>query len=173
MEHTVDTKMMDSLKALAETNIKVSEARETLSKLQEEETDYLVKRERKALGRIQKVHDESAELVKQTTENYQEVHEICNSVSQLAGFLVEAYASFTCLRETFDEKAEAWELNAKDQEHALINLKTLAQADRVKIENEKKSVERAKELIEQDRRKLADERGTLERAIARLKANKI
>jgi hypothetical protein len=173
MEHTVDKQTMDSLKALADVNIKVSEARSLLSTLQAEETEYLEAREKRALGRIQKVHDESAMLIKQTGDNYEDVHTLCVSVTELAGFITEAYGKFASLKETFDDRAVAWEAHIKEKESEVAALLKLAEADRVKLANETKAVARTKVLIAQDKRKLDDERATLERAIKRLKEGRL
>lgn len=173
MEHTVDTQTMSALKALSDTNLKVSEARALLTTLQEEETGYLETRELKALERIQKVYDESALLIKQTEENYVEVNTLCSSVVELSAFVTGACQKFTGLKEAFDEKASEWEKSITEKEKQVAGLRTLAEADRVKIANETKAVERSKELVLQDQRKLADQRGALERAITRLKDNRI
>lgn len=54
-EHTVTSEELKALQALAKLNIKISEARETLEKLYETETEYLIERERKAVERINKL----------------------------------------------------------------------------------------------------------------------
>ena len=47
MEHTISKEEMDALKALSEINMEISKQKELLFKLQEEETQYLIDREKR------------------------------------------------------------------------------------------------------------------------------
>lgn len=173
MEHTVDSKQMVALEALAATNLKVSEARGTLIKLEETETEYLIGRERRAMERIQEVHDDSSDLLKATQTNYDGVHQILSTVSGFSDYLSKAYDEFKGMLDSFEERNREWEANCKIWEDKVIETKNEIKVEQTKIYNEKKNIERQQTKIEMDRMKIEDDRGTLERAITRLKENRI
>lgn len=164
---------MESLQALAETNMQISEAKALLSQIREDEVSYLAEREKKALARIQKIHDESEEIARKTKENYAEVHEICVLASGMVGFVHESHRQLSELAQTLEEKSVEWE---KQEEKVLADLaetKKLLYADRIKVQNERKGLENAKKAFAKDVKKLQDDRGTLERAIKRIKEGRI
>lgn len=173
MEKTVDHQTMQALKALSDTNLKVSEARTILINLQETETEYLIGREKKAMERIQKVHDDSADLLKGTQENYRAVSEILAIVSGASDSLAEAYKDFKALLADFDERNALWQENCQNWESGVVEARKLMKIEQAKIENGKKSNEIAAAKIAEDRKKLDSDRGTVERAINRLKENRI
>lgn len=173
MEHIVDKEKMDSLKALAETNMKVSETKNILIKLEETETEYLVGREKKAMERIQKVHDDSADLLKETHSNYELTSSLLTSVSASADFLGTAYEQFKGLLTDFEERNEVWEKNCEKWEANAAEVRQKIKVDQVKLENAKKSQEIREKAIENSLIKLADDEGTLKRAIGRLKEGRI
>lgn len=172
-EHTISKEHMDSLKALADTNMKIGEARGTLVKLQEVETGYLVEREAKAVAVIQKVVENSADLLKEVKTNYREVHDLCSVASSFAEFLVEAYGSFSALKTAFDEKSTLWEAQVKEKEAEFAEIRKQIKQDNVLLANDKESLEKAKKALDIDRKKVVADRGEVERAIKRLKENRI
>lgn len=173
MEHTVDKQTMDALKALSDINLKVSEARNVLTKLEETETEYLVSREKKAIKKIQTTLDSSKELVEQINKNYETISGFAHSVSDGAVFLSKAHGSFTALVEAFAQKQTEWERDIKNQEETIVALKNSLKVDMVWLEGEKKTLDYGNKKLHQDSLKLEDERGTLERAIIRLKQGRI
>lgn len=160
---------MDALKALADVNLKVSEARNLLTKLQEGETEYLVSREKKAVDRIQSVLAESTQLLEETTKNYEVIHDLAKSVTQTAKFLSDAHRDFGLLIEEKDKHYEAWEGDIKVQEEGIVSLRNGLKVDLSTVESARKQVESDKISLERERKKIEDQRGTLARAVARLK----
>ncbi len=140
MQNTVSKEYMDSLKVLADTNMKISEAKGILSKLQETETDYLVGRETKALDRIEKVHEESSYLLKETKDNYREVHSLLNTASTLVQFIGEITEKFEGMITDFNARNEAWEERIKESEKVSLHLKNEIKADQIQVANDKKSL---------------------------------
>lgn len=173
MEHVVSKQEMEALQALSATTLRVSEARATLIKLEETETEYLVSREKKAMDRIQAAFAVSQGLVEETNKNYELIADFASSVREGATFLAMAYEKFTAF---CTEKAtffEAWERDIKNQEETVNGLRKLLKVEKVVIESEKNSIETTKKALSEQSRKLDDDRGTLERAFKRLKDNKI
>lgn len=173
MEHTLDSQTMKSAQALAATNLQISEARVALTALQEEETAYLVTREKKATDRIQKVVDESRHLVTEMQGNYQEVHELLQTASDFAVSLVKIHASFSEALSEFEEKNIAWEKSIGKQQDDIEEVRKVLNVDKTKVKNDQKTIELRNKAIENEWIRLKDERGTLTRAIERLKDNKV
>lgn len=142
---------MDSAKELAATNIKISEAKNIIFKLQEDETTYLEEREKKALVRIDKVLDDSRDLLAKAHENYNEVHEFCRTINEFASFLSETQSKFQDLLTEFKDRDDAWGNEVKRREKEFADLRTAIDIDKTIIENDKKTIEKAKESIEKDK----------------------
>lgn len=164
---------MDSVKELAATNLKISEAKNIIFKLQEDETVYLEEREKKALVRIDKVLEDSRELLDLTKGNYNEVHEFCKTISSFANFLSEAHTKFGGVLESYKERNDEWNIEIDRQNAELEEIRKNITIERSLLANEKKNIEKAREGIEKEMKKMVDERGTLDRAIIRLKEGRI
>lgn len=169
MNHTVDTEQMNALKVLADTNLKISEAKNALFKMREDETTYLVAREKKALDRIQRVLDESEALIKQTKTNYSELNDLFKSASQLSDFIIEAQGNFKKMLADFDERSVVWEAKVAEKEEEIAEARKKLQIDTVTIANEKKNIAKANAKIVEDNRKITDAWGEIERELNRLK----
>lgn len=169
----ISKEQMDSLKVLADTNVKVGEAKGALAKLKEIEVDYLKEREAKAVLIVDKVLTDSRELLGEALKNYQEVKQLGNTASSYAGFLVEIHESLDGLIKAFEEKSGAWEAQTKVQEDEFEKIRNQIKADRAILENDRKTLEVREEKARQTDKKLRDERETLDRAIKRLKQGTI
>lgn len=172
-EIIVTKEKMESLKVLAETNMAISEARNALFKLQELETEYLITREKKALDRIQKVLDESNEVINQIKINYLEVHELLGNARDMASFMIEAHNNFKKLLTDFKERDDLWHEQCDKKRDEFENLRKALKIDSVMIANSKKSMEKEKIRISEDRTRVDNDREELKRAIIRLKEGKI
>lgn len=164
---------MEALEALAATNIKVSEAKNSLIALKKDEDKYLTEREQKELARIQNILDESASLLTRIKTNYEGVHEILKYASELASFVGEAQQNFKQLLEEYEERDKAWQVKMTKIEKDMDDHKKKVAIDTSFIENERKNIAQAHKNIEDQWKKIADERGTLDRAIKRLKEKRI
>ncbi len=172
-EHTLSKEHMDSVRALADTNIKIGEAKNTLIKLQEQETSYLAEREEKVLSRIQKILDDSKDLLAEAQSNYSKIRELNGTVSSFTEFLKGAYQAFLELLKNFRERNDLWDNKVSEIEKGFEDIKRQIDSDKVRIKNDQDSMERAKASMALERRKIDDDRATLERAIKRLKEGKI
>ena len=171
--HELDKANMDSVKELADTNIKISEAKNILFKLQGDEKSYLDSREVKALEVVQKVLNDSAELLKEAKGNYLEIHELCTTANQFVQFLLEGYAQFQNIVKDFNEHSELWEQKIRKREGDLAEVRRGLEVDKTVMANDRKSLETAKKQFLNDKKKLESDQGTLQRAIKRLKENRI
>lgn len=163
---------MDSIKALADTNLKISEAKNLLFKIQEEESNYLIERENKAIIKIQETLDSSRDLIKETKENYQEVHDLAHSASQFAGELIAFYEKLQDIKENFDKKSEIWEESVKKQNEEMSEIRKSIDIDKLIIENDKKSIEDAKIHIKSEYKRIESRNSQIKSALEVLNSKK-
>ncbi len=172
-EITVTREHMDALKALSSVNLKVSEARNSLTKLQEEETEYLVSREKKAVDRIQQVLTQSHSLVEETNKNYEIIQDFARSVSEGAEFLSGAREKFNELVAAKEKKYQLWENSIKNQEETIVSLLKGLKIQEVDVLSAKSVLDAESRKLKLDITKFNDERGIVERQIERLKEKRI
>lgn len=172
-KHFVTTEQMQALKALSDVNIKISEAHNLLQKLQEQETEYLVIRETKALDRIQKTIDDSASLIKIADENYGQIKTFTRSIGSFIDHLTKLTDEYNQLIAEFEARNTKWEQGiGKQQDEIDWQIRHL-KVQQVTIENDRKSLELERSKLVEAQKKLHSDRGTLDRAIKRLKEGKI
>lgn len=173
IEHEFEKEKMDSIQALADTNVKIGEARGVLEKLKKDEVVYLEEREKKAIEVVDKVLSDSKEVLGEATKNYQGVKDLLNSASSFADFLKEAYTSFTDLVSKFSEKSAIWEEEVTRQQKEFADIKQQISDDQVRIKNDREALVKKEASLADDKRKIDDQRATLERAINRLREGRI
>lgn len=174
MEPTIlEKSKMDAVKELASISMQISEAKNLLFKLQEGETEYLVTRETKALEKIHKVLEDSKELLKQTYENYQEIHQFYGTITEYKEFLFKGHAEFENLLKDFNERNELWDKEMQKREDGFTELKKSFKIQHEEIEAGRDAIKKANEQIANERTKIESERGTIERMIIRFKENRI
>jgi len=169
----LEQKKMDTVKELANANMKISEAKNALFKLQEEETEYLEQREKKALSKIDNMLVESKDLLSKVYENYEETHKFCREVVKYSEFLSESHEKFSGLLEIFDKKNKEWDKKVEKQQKEFDKLKEIISIEKTFIKNEKTNIEKAQIRLRDERKKLDSDRGTVERMIIRLKEGRI
>lgn len=172
-EQVLEKEKMDSIKALSDVHIRISDAKNILFKLQEDETEYLVKREEKALTRIKKVIEDSQDLLDKAHQNYDEIHLFLQTITSYADFLQESHTKFQGLLTDFEERNTLWEEQVKRTEEGFAKQRQFIKQDAEEIEARRDAVEKATKQITNEKRKLESDRGTVERMIIRLKENRI
>lgn len=173
MEHTVSKENMESLKALSDINLKVSEAKNLLFKLQEDETAYLVTREEKAMDRIQKVVEESHSLVQEADKNHAQIKALIVEVSAFVEHLLQIQENFQGLLAEFEERNIDWERDIGKQQDDIAEIRKGLKLEKVQIENDLKNINVARKKLAEDQKKLDSDRGLIDRTIKRLKENRI
>ncbi len=168
MENIVTTEQMGALKALSDVNIKISEARNILFKLEENETEYLILREKKAMDRIEKTVQEAADMLQKANENYTEIEEIAKLIHSFTENLVKLAQDYRTLIAKFEEKNLVWEKNIGLQQDELTTTKQNLVALRAFLENDRKGLELEWAKLVEDQKKLTSDQGLLERTIKRL-----
>lgn len=171
--HEVNKEKMDALKALSETNLKVSEARALLQTLQEDETEYLVGREKRAVERIEAVLKDSEAVLSQIGENYASTANLSNEVADVCTKITDLLITFTECRGLFATKCDAFDAYIGKQEDSVAKMKQDVQVQKTLLKEKEESLNRKSKQIDIDRRKLIDDRAALERAINRFKKGRI
>lgn len=170
---TVDKQQMEALKFLAETNLKIGEAKTLLQTLQEDETKYLVGRENKVLARISVLLDDSAAILAESSGNYEKVKELYEAVCSFADLLAHAHDDFKAFEEQSLEKIALEEARLRNIEGTIADQRQQINVDRVKIENWTKSLNQREEKLIDDTRKVASDRAAVDNAIKRLREGRI
>jgi hypothetical protein len=152
---------MDAVKELADTSMKISESKNILLKLQEKETEYLIAREEKAINKINKVLEESKDLLDKTQGNYEQIHIFCRTVSEYADFLSEAQGKFQKMLELFEERNKLWEENAQLQYAEIARQRKITEQDTKAIETREKKIEEATKSLQKDREYIESQRASL------------
>lgn len=165
----VTSEQMNSLKALADTNLQVSKAQEVLFALQKTETEYLVSREKKALERISNIIIGSADALREANQNYYETTQFYNTTASFAQQLTNQYELFKSVVDDFDEKNKQWELHIASEENRLSEMIQQIKSDKIRIENDKKAVERANKNIEKEKQIIESRQAQIKSALEVLK----
>lgn len=173
MEHILDKEKMDSIKALADTNMQISAAKGTLFQLQATETEYLEGREKKAMERIQKVVEDSHLLIKEAKENYQEIVDMSKSAAEVSKSLSSLHESFQKTLLDFEERNVLWGKQIENQQKEIADMRKGLQIEKMNIENDRTFIEKAKASVKLEERKIKDKWAEYERAIIRLKEGRI
>jgi len=155
METELEPQKMQMLKEMADTNVRISDAKNLLFKLQEDETVYLEAREKKAMVKINKVFEDSKDLLDKTYKNYEEIHQFCQKVNEYADFLSETHTKFQKILEVFEKKNELWEKNVKNTNEEIAKQRKI-------IEQDSKAIKIREERIDEENEKIKKEREHLE-----------
>lgn len=157
----LEREKMEVVREISATNLKISEAKNLLFKLQEEETEYLEKREQKALEKVQKVLAESRDLLEVTTGNYDLIHEFCKTLSGYADFLEEAHEKFGKMLEHFDERNAEWDKNAKLQHGEIARQRKIVEGDKKALEEREKRMDEKAESLKAQREHIESQQKSL------------
>jgi len=168
---TLKAEHFNSLKELSEMAIKISEAKETLIRLENTKTQYLKIRKEQTITAVNEALAQSEELIKKIQSNNNEVHTLYKTVSSFKGFLDEMYAGFQQLLADFEQNKELFDAKVEAQTHAFSKIEADLKAEEKSIKAQKKELEASFEHLERDKIKLADERETIKRTVERLKNN--
>jgi hypothetical protein len=147
----LDKEKMDIMKELADTRLKISEAGNVLTQLKTDESTYLNKREKKALDGIEKILEDSKDLLIKTHENYDEIHKLCQTISSFTGFVLEAHGKFQDLLTDFNTRSESWDREVARQHGELAEIRRNINTERTIIENEQKGIKAALKKIEKEK----------------------
>lgn len=163
----------DTIKALADMSLQISDARQTLIELQNTETAYLEEREKKTIKQIQNIFDKSEDLLKKINKNNEEVKTLYSVVSGYKSFLEEGQDKFAKLLEEFNERSTLWTKFVEEKYKEFGEIEQEAKQTKKQIEEDKEDIKNKQEEIRKDKIKIEDQREIIKRAIERLKNKQI
>lgn len=161
-ENIVTKEQMEALKVLADTNLKISEAKNLLFKLQENETVYLQERELKAVEKIQKALNESKKLIEETKYNHEEVSKLLESVTSFTDILENISLSLEKSFSHFDEMSLAWTKKIDSQMKELSDVKKEIKEQERIIERDKKELQNKETRLKTLQQHIESRQTTLE-----------
>lgn len=169
MEHVVSAEQMEALKALSEMNLKVSEAKRNLIELEETETEYLVKREKKALLTINRAYEDSKQLIDETKNNYQKIREVLGLISESTTFISEMQGKFKSLISDFEAQCVEWDKKYQEEIRELSEVRQQVKVDRIKLESERKVIERERKALENEKKVIESRQTQIKSALELIK----
>jgi len=162
MLEIITKEKMDSIKALADMSVKISDAKATLANLENTETEYLTKREKKAQVQIEKILKDSENLLNKTHKNYEEINTFCNVVSSYVDVLDKVYEKFQKMLTDFNKRNEMWDKKIETQTLKFSALEKQLKQDsetikirEARIDETNENIKKEKELIESRQSALA------------------
>ena len=170
---TLKKEEFETVKALSEMSLKISEARQTLTELKNTETEYITERENKVVAQIQIIFDKSDSLVKQINKNHKDVNQLCLVVSEYKEFVKDGYNKFTELLNDFNERSTEWDLMVKDKYEEFSRLENEVKQSKESIKRDFDLIEKQKEEIRKEKIKLEDKQQIIKRTVERLKNKQI
>lgn len=164
MEHTIDTQKMEAMKALGETNLKISEAKNILAKLQETESEYIKQREATVLKQIQKNLKESEDIINKTNANYSQIQDLYKTVCGVVDYINNTLTVLDTTVASFDKASSKFESDIKEQQIEIESIKKTLKLDTVQIQNDKKSLIAKEKRLEEVKKHLESRQNALEKA---------
>lgn len=166
-------KHMEALRALSDVTLKISEARNTLTSLEQNKEKFLEARAFDEVARLTQVLAESQQLIDSINANYGEITELATIVRETAASLVSIHDAFFGYVQTFEKYQQERSEQLGRQRDDIHAAAQAVKVDRAKLKNEQISIEGVKRSLEDRERKLKIDREALDRAVKRLKEGKI
>lgn len=142
MEHILEKEKMDAFKALADTNMDISKAKNLLLELKGLESSFVEERGKKVALKVTEILEESRHLLSESVENYRKIHDFQEVTSSFSSLLVDAHEKFTNLLDEFNERDKEWEESVKKQLEEIGMIRGQIKSDQIRLENDRQSIER-------------------------------
>lgn len=140
MEHEISQQNMQAINELAKTNMLISEAKNSLFKLKENEKQYIEEREKIAVESVNEVLNNSKKLLDETLKNTKEMQEFHESVRQFAETLGHIQDRLEEDVKDFTKRTIEWEKSIKSQQDEIAESKKHLKIERNELENDKKTL---------------------------------
>lgn len=157
---------MTAMETLANTNVKIGEAKGILQKLQEIETTYLEEREKATVLKIDSILNESEHLLSKIHSNHEEINHFYSTTASFVGFLSEIQDKFLKTITSFNQKADQWEEYVKKTQSKIDLLNRDIKVQQQGIETDKKSIEKGLKAIENGKKVIESRQAQIASALA-------
>lgn len=171
-DHAIKSEHMEAMKALAETNMRLSEAKSDLFSLRSEESRYLEERRSAEKKAVSDALDESRGMLAEIQEIRESARDLARESLILSDKARESVAEFNRMRSELieSERVRGEEIirmlsEVREERNSLANESAMIDARRKEIQSMEKG-------ISDERRRIDSERGALERAVKRIKDKK-
>lgn len=167
--HELDEKTMSQLQLLADTNVKIGEARGILADLEATKDNYLEEREKATIAKIADILRQSTNMIEQMNSNYTEIKSFHDTVISMVTFLSDIQTGVSNVVADFADQQTLFEeyVNQKETEFSSmqqnLELQTSAiKADKASIAQQYKSIAADKALIESRQQQIISAMKTLD-----------
>ncbi len=161
METILSKEQMNLMQEMSKVTLQISEAKNTLSKLKEEEFEYLNEREAKALKRLDALYKKSDKILSGIKENNTEVSEFIVKIRSYLDFVEDVQGKLSDSVQKFNDRNELWEENIKIKENELARQVKLIEIDKKHIQQEKEQLESIQKRIDEDKKLIESRQKTL------------
>jgi len=163
----IEKEKFNAIKELADTNMKISEAKNSLSKLKDIEVSYIEEREKKTINKIDNILKDSQDVLDKVKENYSSAHDLHNSAIVMSSSVEELTEKLIKLVDLFNENSTNWDKEVESKEKELLSIKNQLKTYKTKIDNDRLALLSKEKTIKQKERFVNDKYETLLRAIKR------
>lgn len=170
--HTLDQQSMSALQTLADTNVKIGEAKGILADLKAQETTYFQEREQATIVKIQSVLEDSETILAKINGNYAEVTQFYTEVSSFVGFLKEIQQNVSDSIANFNVHVTEWERQTDEERKALDLLARQLDVQQHGIETDKKVIAEGKKKMKEDLRLIGSRQAQIKEALQVLENKK-
>jgi chromosome segregation ATPase len=171
-EIQITKEKMENIKALAEINLQISEAKNALVKLKNSENDYIKEREAVVLKEITDLYEKSKEIISNISKNSEEIDIYIKTITQTTNFLSEIHEDFQKMLKDFLETKEEWDKEYKKQSKALEETGKYQEAQLKFLYNERKNNENTLKTIEKEKEIIRSKQAQIKSALEVIKNKK-
>ncbi len=151
MIETLEKTKFEAINEIAKMTMQISDAKITLKEIEDKKDAFISKRENETTKKIQKLLEDSEEVLIKARNNFTETHELLNIVTSYAESLNEGHKKFTKMFEDFNNRNELWSKNIELQTLELSNQKKLLMQDEKHIKDREEKIKRDIKMIEKDK----------------------
>jgi len=169
----IEQKKMDALRVLSETNLEMSKAKALLLELQKNERAYFNDRENRVSVTIQKLMDDSSDVIRSATATYDEIMALSKEISAFVDILVDANTQFDTIISDFERKKEEWDTEVKEKDKQVEENNRKIESIQTIIKNDKVSISKELKKLEDRVRIVSAREGDVERNHARIMRQEI
>ncbi|MFA6095412.1 MAG: hypothetical protein WC767_01055 [Candidatus Paceibacterota bacterium] len=170
---TIKKEEMESMRVLAETNMKISEAKAALSGIETSKDEFMAAREKEALEVVASTLEKIAEMLKDIGTNYEKLKEIRGLVLNIVDFADTFSKQIVSMKEELSESSEkatekirSWRLELEKREEEI-------KASLLSIESEKSALSEAWEKLRKAQKRLESDQKALAVAYKEIQNKKI
>jgi len=169
----VEKKKMEALQSLAEIGMKISEARDNLSKIDQEKDLYFQSREAEIIEKIADLLAQSQSILVDAGTNFDQINSFAQSVSAFSDAVISFHDRLIKIQELFAEKADTFNKVIEIESGKIKQLKTEIALDRIRLQSDDQQlISREKKLVERET-KVKDLEEMVHRDIIRFKEGRI